>query len=70
MVLHLLKRCCARDPVERPTFEEILVEFDPFLIELDATFRRLVGAEVVGERRASWASTRMSIPTSATYVVD
>jgi serine/threonine protein kinase/ankyrin repeat protein len=46
MVLHLLKRCCARDPVERPTFEEILVEFDPFLIELDATFRRLVGAEV------------------------
>jgi serine/threonine protein kinase/ankyrin repeat protein len=46
MVLHLLKRCCARDPTDRPTFEEILIEFDPFLIELDATFRRLVGAEV------------------------
>jgi serine/threonine protein kinase len=46
MVLRLLQRCCAREPTVRPTFEEILTEFDPFLIELDATFRRLVGAEV------------------------
>jgi serine/threonine protein kinase/ankyrin repeat protein len=43
MVLRLLIRCCARDPADRPTFVEILSEFDPFLLELDATFRRLVG---------------------------